>query len=152
MRKTYTVTLNPEERASLEKLVSTGRTSAKRQTHGRILLKADVGPAGSGWTDEQICTALDVSLATVARVRKRFVEEGLEAVTHRRKARRPSRCRLDGVQEAHLLALACSPPPEGSTRWTLRLLADRMVVLEHVESISYETVRSVLKKTRSSPI
>jgi transposase len=152
MRKAYVVTLNPEERASLEKLVSTGRTSAKRQTHGRILLKADVGLAGPGWTDEQICTALDVSPATVARVRKRFVEEGLEAVTHRRKARRPSRYRLDGVQEAHLLALACSPAPEGHARWTLRLLANQMVVLEHVESISYETVRSVLKKTSSSPI
>ena len=152
MRKIYAVTLNPEERASLEKVVSTGRTSAKRQTHGRILLKADVGLAGPGWTDEQICTALDVSPATVARVRKRFVEEGLEAVTHRRKARRPSRCRLDGTQEAHLLALACSPAPEGHARWTLRLLADQMVVLEHVESISYETVRSVLKKTSSSPI
>jgi transposase len=151
MRKSYVVTLDSEERASLEKLVSTGRTSAKRQTHGRILLKADVGPAGPGWTDEQICTALDVSPATVARVRKRFVEEGLEAVTHHRKARRPSRRRLDGAQEARLLALACSPAPEGYARWTLRLLADRMVVLEHVESISYETVRSVLKKTRSSP-
>jgi transposase len=152
MRKIYVVTLNPEERSSLEKLVSMGRTSAKRQTHGRILLKADVGLAGPGWTDEQICTALDVSPATVARVRKRFVEEGLEAITHHRKARRPARCRLDGTQEARLLALACSPAPEGHARWTLRLLADRMVVLEYVESISYETVRSVLKKTRSSPI
>jgi transposase len=152
MRKSYVVTLNPEERASLEKLVSTGRTSAKRQTHGRILLKADAGLAGPSWTDEQICTALDVSPATVARVRKRFVEEGLEAVIHRRKMPRPSRCRLDGTQEARLLALACSPAPEGHARWTLRLLADQMVILEHVESISYETVRSVLKKTRSSPI
>jgi transposase len=152
MRKIYVVTLNLEERADLEKLVSTGRTSAKRQTHGRILLKADAGLAGPSWTDEQICTALDVSPATVARVRKRFVEEGLEAITHRRKVRRPARCRLDGTQEARLLALACSPAPEGHARWTLRLLADRMVVLEYVESISYETVRSVLKKTRSSPI
>src|SRR5436309_9875570 len=82
MRKNYVVTLNPEERENLEKLVSTGRTSAKRQTHGRILLKADAGLAGPGWTDEQICAALDVSPATVARVRKRFLEEGLEAVTH----------------------------------------------------------------------
>lgn len=151
MRKSYVVTLTPEERASLEKLVSTGRASAKRQTHGRILLKADAGLAGPGWTDEQICTALDVSLATVARVRRRFVEEGLEAVTHHRKVGRPSRRRLDGAQEARLLALACSPAPEGHARWTLRLLADQMVVLEYVESISYETVRSVLKKTRSSP-
>jgi len=151
MRKSYVVTLTPEERASLEKLVSTGHASAKRQTHGRILLKADAGLAGPGWTDEQICTALDVSLATVARVRRRFVEEGLEAVTRQRKVGRPSRRRLDGAQEARLLALACSPAPEGHARWTLRLLADQMVVLEYVESISYETVRSVLKKTRSSP-
>lgn len=151
MQKSYVVTLSPDERASLEKLISTGRTSAKRQTHGRILLKADSALAGPGWTDEQICTALDVSLATVARVRKRFVEEGLEAVTHHRQARRPARCRLDGAQEARLLALACSPAPEGHARWTLRLLADRMVVLEYVESISHETVRSVLKKTRLSP-
>jgi len=150
MHKSYVVSLNAEERASLEKLVSTGRTSAKRQTHGRILLKADAGLAGPGWTDEQICNALDVSLATVARVRKRFVEQGLEAVLHRRKVPRPSRRRLDGAQEARLLALACSPAPEGHARWTLRLLADQMVVLEYVESISYETVRSVLKKTRSS--
>jgi transposase len=151
MRKIYVVALKPEERASLEKLVSTGHTSAKRQTHGRILLKADAGLAGPGWTDEQICTALDVSPITVARVRKRFVEEGLEVVTHRRKARRPSRCRLDGAQEARLLALACSPAPEGHARWTLRLLADQMVILEYVEEISYETVRSVLKKTSLSP-
>lgn len=150
MRKSYVVSLDAEERASLEKLVSTGRTSAKRQTHGRILLKADAGLAGPGWTDEQICTALDVSLATVARVRKRFVEQGLEAVLHPRKMPRPSRRRLDGAQEARLLALACSRAPEGHARWTLRLLADQMVTLEYVESISYETVRSVLKKTRSS--
>ena len=133
MHKSYVVTLNPEERTSLEKLVSTGRTSAKRQTHGRILLKADTGQTGRGWTDEQICTALEVSPATVARVRKRFVEEGLEAITHHRKARRPSRRRLDGAQEARLLALACGPAPEGHARWTLRLLANQMVVLEHVE-------------------
>ncbi|HZF14240.1 MAG TPA: IS630 family transposase [Thermoanaerobaculia bacterium] len=151
MRKSYLVALNPEERASLEKLISTGRTSAKRQTHGRILLKADAGLAGPGWTDEQICTALDVSPATVARVRKRFVEQGLEAVIHRRKMPRPSRRRLDRAQEARLLALACSPAPEGQARWTLRLLADQMVILEYVESISYETVRSVLKKNEIKP-
>jgi|SRR5882724_4857710 len=151
MRKSYLVALNPEERASLEKLISTGRTSAKRQTHGRILLKADAGLAGPGWTDEQICTALDVSPATVARVRKRFVEQGLEAVIHRRKMPRPSRRRLDRAQEARLLALACSPAPEGQARWTLRLLADQMVILEYVESISYETVRSVLKKRDQAP-
>jgi len=114
MRKTYVVTLNPEERANLEQLVSTGRTSAKRQTHGRILLKADAGLAGPGWTDEQICTALDVSPATVARVRKRFVEEGLEAITHPRKARRPARCRLDGRRRPGCWPWPVAPLPKGT--------------------------------------
>jgi transposase len=152
MRKTYVVTLSPEERSSLEKLVSTGRASAKRQTHGRILLKADTSAEGLSWTDEQICAALDVSRSTVERVRKRFVEHGMEAVASRPVTPRPSRRRLDGELEARLLAVACSPPPEGRAHWTLRLLADQMVVLEHVESISYETVRRTLKKTRSSRI
>jgi transposase len=152
MRKIYVITLSAEERSSLEKLVSTGSTSAKRQTHGRILLKADTSVAGPGWSDEQICAALDVGLSTVERVRKRFVEEGMESLRSRPKTPRLSRRRLDGEQEARLLALACSPPPQGRAHWTLRLLADQMVVLEHVESISHETVRRTLKKTRSSPI
>jgi hypothetical protein len=152
MRKLYVVTLSPEERSSLEKLVSTGRTSAKRQTHGRILLKADTSAAGPGWTDEQICAALEVSRPTVERVRKRFVEGELDILHPRPATSRPSRRRLDGEQEARLLALACSPPPQGRAHWTLRLLADQMVVLEHVESMSYETVRRTLKKTRSSRI
>jgi len=152
MRKIYVITLSAEERSSLEKLVSTGSTSAKRQTHGRILLKADTNAAGPGWSDEQICAALDVGLSTVERVRKRFVEEGMESLRSRPKTPRLSRRRLDGEQEARLLALACSPPPQGRAHWTLRLLADQMVVLEHVESISHETVRRTLKKTRSSPI
>jgi transposase len=152
MRKIYVITLSAEERSSLEKLVSTGSTSAKRQTHGRILLKADTNAAGPGWSDEQICAALDVGGSTVERVRKRFVEEGMESLRSRPKTPRPSRRRLDGEQEARLLALACSPPPQGRAHWTLRLLADQMVVLEHVESISHETVRRTLKKTSSSPI
>jgi hypothetical protein len=152
MRKLYVVTLSPEERSSLEKLVSTGRTSAKRQTHGRILLKADTSVAGPGWTDEQICAALEVSRPTVERVRKRFIEGELDILQPRPAKPRPSRRRLDGEQEARLLALACSPPPQGRAHWTLQLLADQMVVLEHVESVSYETVRRTLKKTRSSRI
>jgi transposase len=152
MRKIYVVTLSPAERSSVEKLVSTGRTSAKRQTHGRILLKADASAAGPGWSDEQICVALEVSRPTVERVRKRFVEGGLAILQSRPATPRPSRRRLDGEQEARLLALACSPPPQGRAHWTLRLLADQMVVLEHVESVSYETVRRALKKTRSSRI
>lgn len=152
MPKSHLVALSFEERVSLEKLVSTGLTSAKRQTHGRILLKADSGPEGPGWSDGQISEALEVSVSTVARVRKRFAQQGISCLAKRPLVRRPSRLRLDGEQEAHLLALACSLPPEGHARWTLRLLSDRMVILEHVESISHETIRRTLKKTRSSPI
>jgi len=152
VRKDYVVVLVPEERERLEKLISTGRTSSKRQIRARILLKADTSVAGPGWSDEQIGEALEVSVSTVARVRKRSVEQGLAAVLDRAVVRRPSRRRLDGEQEARLLAVACSSPPEGRARWTLRLLADKMVELEVVESISYETVRRTLKKTRSSRI
>lgn len=152
MRKSYVVVLSPEERARLEKLTSTGRTSSKRQIWARILLKADVSEAGPGWLDEQISEALEVSLSTVARVRKRSVEQGLTAILDPGVVRRPSRRRLDGEQEARLLAVACSPPPDGRARWTLRLLADKAVELEVVESISYETVRRALKKTRSGRI
>lgn len=152
MRKSYVVVLSAEERQSLEKLISTGRTSSKRQIRARILLKADASEAGPSWSDEQIAEALEISVSTVARVRRRSVEQGLAAVLDRGVVRRPSRRRLDGEQEARLLAVACSPPPEGRVRWTLRLLADKMVELEVVESISYETVRRTLKKTRSSRI
>lgn len=152
MRKSYVVVLSPEERDRLEKLISTGRTSSKRQIHARILLKADTSEAGPAWPDEQIGEALEISVSTVARVRKRSVEQGLAAVLDRGVVRRPSRRRLDGEQEARLLAIACSTPPEGRARWTLRLLADKIVELEVVESISHETVRRALKKTRSSHI
>jgi transposase len=150
MRKSYVVVLSPEERDRLEKLISTGRTSSKRQIRARILLKADASEAGPAWSDEQIGEALEISVSTVARVRKRSVEQGLATVLDRGVVRRPFRRRLDGEQEARLLAIACSTPPEGRARWTLRLLADKMVELEVVESISYETVRRTLKKTRSS--
>lgn len=150
MPKSHLVSLSAEEREELEKLISTGLTSAKRQTHGRILLKADNGPEGPGWSDKQISEALEVSISTVARVRERFAQQGIHGLAKRPLVRRPARLRLDGEQEAHLLALACSPPPEGHAHWTLRLLSDQMVTLEHVESISYETVRQALKKTRSS--
>jgi transposase len=152
MRKSYVVVLSPEERDRLEKLISTGRTSSKRQIRARILLKADASEAGPAWSDEQIGEALEISVSTVARVRKRSVEQGLATVLDRGVVRRPFRRRLDGEQEARLLAIACSTPPEGRARWTLRLLADKMVELEVVESISYETVRRALKKTRSSRI
>jgi transposase len=152
MRKSYVVVLSLEERDRLEKLISAGRTSSKRQIQARILLKADASEAGPAWSDEQIGEALEISVSTVARLRKRSVEQGLAAVLDRGIVRRPSRRRLDGEQEARLLAVACGTPPEGRVRWTLRLLADKMVELEVVESISYETVRRTLKKTRSSRI
>jgi transposase len=152
MHKSYVVVLSPEERERLEKLISTGHTSSKRQIRARILLKADTSEAGPRWTDEQISEALEVSVSTVARVRKRSVEQGLAALLDRVVVRRPLRRRLDGEQEARLLAVACSAPPEGRARWTLRLIADKLVELEVVEAISYETVRRTLKKTRSSRI
>jgi transposase len=149
--KTHVIQLTAEERAELEQWLHSGRRSAKSQTHARILLKADTGPDGPGWLDSQICEAFEVSPSGVYRVRKRFAQEGLSAL-NRRPSSRPRPRLLDGEQEARLVALACSSPPEGSARWTLHLLADRMVTLEYVESISYETVRRTLKKTSSNPI
>ena len=150
MRNRQIVRLTLDERAQLLGLISAGRAPARKLTHARILLKADCGPEGPACTDEAIAQALEVGEITVWRVRKRYVEEGLEAaLTHRHpKNHRPRR--LDGDQEAHLIALACSEPPEGRDRWTLRLLAGRMVELEYTERVSYETVRVTLKKTRSS--
>ena len=146
--KKYVVTLSNEERQQLHALVKKGRAAARTRLHAQIVLHADT--QGGGWTDEAIGHALDVHPATVAKVRQRFVEEGVEAALHRRRARGLRRWKLDGQQEAHLIALACSTPSEGQARWSLRLLADKLVELEVVESISSETVRQVLKKTNSS--
>jgi transposase len=150
MKKKYIVTLTQEERGELRALVSRGRGAARKLMHARLLLKADAGEDGPAWGDAAIAAGLDVGTATVERVRREFVEEGLEAALERKKPRREYRRRLDGDGEAHLIALACSQAPEGRSRWTLRLLADRMVELEYVEDISYETVRRVLKKTSLS--
>lgn len=150
--KTHVIQLTAGERVELEQWIHSGRRSARGQAHARILLKADTGPEGPGWSDSQICEAFEVSPASVYRVRKRFAQEGLPAALNRRPSSRPSPRLLDGEQEARLVALACSSPPEGRARWTLHLLADRMVTLQYVESISYETVRRTLKKTSSSPI
>ena len=150
MYKKYVVRLTEEERSQLETLVRSGRAHARKLLYGRILLKADSnGP--DRWTDERIADALEVSTATVARERRRFCEEGLEVALMPRKPGRPRRRVLDGRAEAHLVALSCSDPPEGTERWSLRLLADRMVELGHADELSYETVRRTLKKTRSSP-
>ena len=149
--KKYIVTLIDEERELLEKMIRSGRDNARKITRARILLKADQNEEGPAWFDAQISQALDVGVATIERVRKRFVEEGLEAALNRRKnSNRALRRKLDGHQEARLVMLACSKPPEGHACWSLRLLADQMVELEIVDSISYQTVNRVLKKTTSS--
>ena len=150
MKKKYIVTLMQEERRMLQEMLSRGKAAARKLMHARILLKADASPGGPGWDDERIAEGLEVGGATVERVRKEFVEEGLEAALERRKPRRQYRRKLDGDGEAHLVALACQKPPEGRSRWTLKLLADRMVQLEYVDEISYQTVRRTLKKTNLS--
>jgi transposase len=146
----YIVRLTETERQQLEEMLSKGRHAAATAARARILLKADEGEGGPGWKDGEIVKALDASLSTVHRVRQEFVESGLETALHRRKpsAHRPRK--LDGAQEARLVALACGPAPEGRARWTLKLLAQQMVELEVVDSLSAECVRTTLKKTRSS--
>jgi hypothetical protein len=147
MRKQYVVRLSEEERAWLLTMVGRGAEPARAQMHARILLKANQGEAGPGWIDRVISTALEVDPTTVARVRKLYVTEGLEAALHRKAPNREYRRKLDGEQEARLVAVACSEPPSGQKRWTLRLLATTLVELEVVDTISYETVRQTLKQT-----
>ena len=149
-KKIWCVTLTDAERHTLLELIAAGRAPARKLTHARILLKAEEPPGGPGWSDRAIAGALEVSLPTVGRVRKRYVEEGLEAALNHRHPRNHKPHRLDGDGEAHLIALACSAPPEGHNRWTLRLLAGRLVELQYVGRVSYETVRCTLKKTNSS--
>jgi len=146
----YRVRLAPQERAYLAELLSKGKAAARTLTHARILLKADEGEAGPRLSDEAIAEALDVNRSTVERVRIRCVEEGLEAALRPRPSRQVHPRKLDGAQEAHLVAVACSPAPNGRARWSLRLLADKLVELQIVDAISYETVRQTLKKTTSS--
>ena len=150
MKKKYIVTLTEGERRMLQTMLSRGKAAARKLMQVRILLKADASSGGPAWSDDAIADGLEVGRATVERVRKQFVEEGLEATLERRKPRRQYRRTLDGDGEAHLVALACQKPPEGRSRWTLRLLADRMVQLEYVDQVSYQTVRRTLKKTNLS--
>ena len=150
MKKKYIVTLTEPERQLLQAMLSRGKAAARKLVHARILLKADASPGRPVWSDDQIAEGLEVGRATVERVRREFVEEGLEAALERRKPRRLYERVLDGDGEAHLIALACQKPPEGRARWTLRLLADRMVQLEYVEQVSYQTVRRTLKKMNLS--
>jgi transposase len=147
MKKKYPVMLSETEREQLKRLIAAGTAPARKLTHARILLKADQSPEGPGWVDEKVAEAVEVSQPTVSRVRKQYVQEGLEAALNRRPPNREYQRKLDGEQEARLIALACSEPPEGQARWSLRLLADKLVELEVVEEVSYQTVRRTLKKT-----
>jgi transposase len=151
MNKKYIVRLTDGERQQLKELISKGKAAAQKIKHANILLKIDAD--SEAWTDEKAADAFSVHVNTVRSIRQRFVEEGLEAAVGRKKQDHPSRKRLlDGEKEAKLIALCCSSAPEGYARWTLHLLADKLVELNIVESISYETVRQTLKKTNSSPI
>ena len=148
MRKQYRVTLTQDERTTVQRLLAGDTAAARTLTRARILLKADEAPGGPGWNDRQITVALDTSRPTVERVRKQFAQEGLAATLARRCPRTQPAPKLDGRQEAHLVALTCSTPPPGRARWSLRLLADKFVELAEaeVETLSYETVQRVLKQ------
>jgi hypothetical protein len=147
MNKKFIVRLSVEERGQLEAIVAKGKAAAARKlTRARILLKADCSLLGPAGCDERISDALDLGAIAVHRVRRSFVEGGLEGVLVRRPVPRLPRL-LDGEQEAHLIALACGSPPAGRCRWTLRLLADKLVELGHIGTVSHETIRRTLKKT-----
>ena len=146
----YVVQLHPEERTQLLALVNPGRAAAVQLLPARILLKADVGGDSRSWTDAEIADALDTSASTVHRVRQAFVEQGVAAALSRKRPTGRQYRKLDGAQEAQLLAVACSAPPEGSVRWTLKLLADKLVELDIVDTISTECVRTTLKKMCSN--
>jgi len=149
--KTYIVELTSKERKELKELINTGKTAAYKQRHARILLLADQTTKGPAMKDDDIAKAVGCGTATVERLRKRLVTEGLEVALDRQKIDRSSQRLLDGDAEAHLIAIACSQPPEGHNRWTLRLLADRIVALRIVEHCSKDTVHRTLKKTSLSP-
>ncbi len=148
--KKYVVELTSEERRQLEGLIRKGKVAGYKIRHAQMLLKADQGKEGPGWPDRRIAEAFGAYLTSVECLRKRWVEEGLEGALERHKRQNYTR-KLDGDAEARLIAIACSKPPEGRSEWTLRLLADRLVELSVVESISHMTVSRTLKKTRSSP-
>jgi transposase len=150
MNKKYIVALTPDQRVMLEQLTRIGMTTAAVQRHARILLKADMAAAGPAWEDAAIAAAVEVSVPTVERVRRQFVTHGLDVALHRKPTTRASQRKLDGAQEAQLAAIACSPPPDGADRWTLALLADKLVELKVVDAIARDTVRLTLKKTNSS--
>ena len=146
--KQYPVILDQTDRDYLIDLISSGKESARKLTRARILLKADEGELGPAYTDKQIKEAVETSISTIERTRDAFAKHGLTAALTPKKRLKPSRPKkFDGETEAHLIALACSHPPEGHARWTLRLLADKMAELNHFSSVSHETIRRTLKKT-----
>lgn len=149
MAKRYRVTLTAEERDDLGRMISRGKADARKLAHARVLLQVDASEGGPGWTDAVIAEAVRVSVRTIERVRQRFVEEGLDAALLPKPSPRVYARKLDGEREAKLVALACSGPPDGKKRWTLRLLAERLVELEVVPELSHETVRQTLKKERA---
>lgn len=149
--KKFVVELDGSERARLRELISKGKAPAKAMLKARILLKADEGEGGEAWTDEKICEALETNVTMVARVRQTLVENGLDAVLTRKTREKPPIAPIfDGEAEAKLIALACSTPPEGHARWTIRLLAEHIVERKIVEAVHFNTVGRALKKTRSS--
>ena len=151
MGKRYIVRLSEEERKQLADLLGKKVLAAKKRKRAMVLLKADASPDGPGWMDRRIAEAFDVSVVTVENVRRSYVLEGLEASIERKKRPRPPRQPvLDGEKEARLVALCCGTVPAGHGRWTLRLLADKLVELKIVDSICHETVRQTLKKTNCS--
>lgn len=148
--KRYRVTLEASERKDLRSLIAKGKAAARKLMHARILLQADEADGGVAQRDQDIAQSLNVDVRTVERIRQRFVEQGLERALVPAVSKRIYQRKLDGEQEAHLIALACSKPPKGKQHWTMRLLADQMVELKHVDVLSHETVRQVLKKTKPS--
>ena len=147
MAKKYIVRLTKEERGYLNGLIRKGKVAALKRLHAEILLKADISEWGEKWQDRQISEAFNISTRTVERVRERLVREGLESALNRAQPSHVKSKMIEGEKEAHLIALACGEAPEGHSRWTLRLLGQRMVELGHVERVSYETIRQALKKT-----
>lgn len=150
MNQKYPVELTEEERYQLKQLLSSGTASVRKVRRAQILLKSDSSQGRPNWSYQAICDAFNVSQPTISEVRRAYVEGGLETAINRKKPERVYEHRLDGVAEAHLIALACAEPPEGYKRWTLRLLRDRMIKLSYVENISHETIRTTLKKMNLS--
>jgi len=150
MKLKYALALTDEERQHLEKLISSGTAPARMITRARILLKSDQSEQGPHWTYEKIAEAFDVSEMLISDVRRRYANDGLEVALQRKKPNREYPHRLDGEAEAHLMAMACSDPPDGADKWTLRLLQKEMVKRQYVETVSYETIRVTLKKRNLS--